>query len=124
MKRKIMIVDDDPDIRYILKDDLEDEYEILSVENGQECISCLESGLKPDLILLDVMMPGISGWEVYDKIKENPNWQNILIVFLTARTDENALKAGKFFGDDYIEKPYELEDLKIRLNKIFQNRGF
>ena len=72
----------------------------------------------PDLILLDIMMPEMSGWETYDKLKYNPLWGKIPIVFLTARTDKIARDAGDFLGEDYIEKPFEINDVIYRINKI------
>jgi two-component system alkaline phosphatase synthesis response regulator PhoP len=57
------------------------------------------------------MMPLMSGWELFEKIKKNPEWKKIPIVFLTARTDEVAVNAGLFLGDAYINKPYDVDDV-------------
>jgi DNA-binding response OmpR family regulator len=70
------------------------------------------------LILLDIMMPGMSGWEVFKSLRENPSWEKIPVVFLTARTDNIAKNAGSFLGNDYIEKPFKLPELKERIDKI------
>ena len=122
MKKKIMIVDDEPDIRYTIKDDLEDLYgqecEIFDADGGESCLKFLENGQIPDVILLDIMMPGMSGWELYDKIKDNSLWKKIPVVFLTARTDDVAKDAGILLGNDYIEKPFDAEDLRIRIDKV------
>ena len=76
--KKILIVDDDPDIilslETVLKSEM-DEFEIHSVKSGFECLHYLENSESPDLILLDIMIPDISGWNIYDKIKNNPNWE-------------------------------------------------
>jgi DNA-binding response OmpR family regulator len=56
-------------------------------------------------------MPLISGWEVFKEIKKNPEWKNIPIVFLTARTDEPAVNAGRFLGDAFINKPYNADEI-------------
>jgi DNA-binding response OmpR family regulator len=64
------------------------------------------------------MMPELSGWKTFDLIKGNDSWKNIPIVFLTARTDNVAKNAGGFLGEDYIEKPFEIKDLKERIDKI------
>jgi putative two-component system response regulator len=125
MKKKIMVVDDDVDILYTVKDDLEsfygDKYEVIRVDSGRGCIELLKNNEIPDLILLDIMMPGMSGWELFDELKENLVWKNIPIIFLTARTDEMAVDAGRFLGEDYIEKPYNREDLKRRIDKALKN---
>jgi len=64
------------------------------------------------------MMPEMSGWETYDEIKENEAWGKIPIVFLTARTDKIARDAGDFLGEDYIEKPFEIDNVVERIDKI------
>ena len=119
--KKIMVVDDEEDQLFTIKKTLEyaeKEYEVITLNNGNNCLQYLKNNEKPDLILLDIMMPEMTGWELFDKIKENDDWRDIPVVFLTARTDETAEKAGKFFGEDYIEKPFDAEDLIKRINKI------
>jgi len=120
MAKKIIVVDDNPDIIISIKSGLEvlaDDYEIIGVESGEKCLELLEKDT-PDLILLDIMMPEMSGWETFDKLKENASWGKIPVVFLTARTDKVAKNAGGFLGDDYIEKPFEIADLKRRIDEI------
>lgn len=123
---KILLVDDEQDqifgIKTALENTYHDEFEILAAENGQKCLNYLEEGQNPDLILLDIMMPEMSGWEVYDKIRDNPDWRHIPIVFLTARTDRIAENAGEFLGDDYIEKPIEIDQLRKRINSILEKK--
>ena len=125
MKKKILVVDDDADNSYSLKvrlERLDPSYEIRCVDSGQQCLDILRDEGIPDLILLDIMMPEMSGWETFDKIRDNPVWQTIPVVFLTARVDDRAKIAGNFLGDEYIEKPYEIEDLKNKIDKILQDR--
>ncbi|MEF8880017.1 MAG: response regulator [Candidatus Thermoplasmatota archaeon] len=120
MTKKIMVVDDNLETIYTLKEGLEDlneNYSVYTAKSGEQCLELLKEE-KPDLILLDIMMPGISGWETYDKIKENSRWQNIPVVFLTARSDNIAKNAGRYLGHDYIEKPFDIEDLNKRISKI------
>jgi CheY-like chemotaxis protein len=121
--KKIMFVDDEPDqiasIRKALKDAGTD-YEITPAESGKKCLELLKNNEIPDLILLDIMMPEMSGWKVFDKLKENPLWKDIPVVFLTARTDEVAERAGGFLGDDYIEKPVKAEELKNRIDTVLK----
>ncbi|HEC89862.1 MAG TPA: response regulator, partial [Thermoplasmatales archaeon] len=85
MKRKIMIVDDDENNNISFKIGFENrynDYEVITAESGSECLKMLEEEKIPDVILLDIMMPGMSGWELYDRIKGNPTWKNIPIIFL------------------------------------------
>lgn len=119
MKKKILVVDDDPIQRFTIKEVLQSsgDFQVIDAENGQKCLELLKNNQIPDLILLDIMMPQMSGWNVFDQLKENTLWKNIPIIFLTARTDETARKAGQFLGEDFIEKPYDRTDLISRINK-------
>ncbi len=120
MVKKLLVVDDNPDVIFSVRNGLEKfkkDYTIIGAESGKECLELLETNT-PDLILLDIMMPELSGWKTFDLIKGNDSWKNIPIVFLTARTDNVAKNAGGFLGEDYIEKPFEIKDLKERIDKI------
>jgi CheY-like chemotaxis protein len=123
--KTILVVDDNPDVINSLKIGLEDsmeEYRVLGAENGQKCLELLKETNKPDIILLDIMMPHMSGWEVFDRIKKDPTLNSIPVIFLTARTDRVAKNAGSFLGDDYIEKPFEIDDLKRKIDIIFKGK--
>ena len=121
--KKIMIVDDELDqiltVKVILEKSGED-YEVISAQSGKECLKILDT-IVPDLILLDIMMPEMSGWELYDKLKQNNVWNSIPTIFLTSRTDETAENAGRFLGDDYIEKPFNSEDFKIKIKQLLKD---
>ena len=119
-KKTIIVVDDNPDVILSVKHGLEEidkNFQILGVESGEKCLELLETEI-PDLILLDIMMPGMSGWKTFDKIKENEHWKQIPVVFLTARTDRVAKNAGGFLAEDYIEKPFNIEDLHQRIKTV------
>jgi len=121
MVKKVMIVDDDIGVIYTIKHGIGKdgtEYEVTTVNNGKECLELLENNQIPDIILLDIMMPGMNGWEIHKKIKQNSAWKDIPIIFLTARTDKIAKDAGSFLGEDYIEKPFNIPELKVRIEKI------
>lgn len=127
MKKKIFVVDDDPAIRTSVKQALEyynpTEYDVMCVEDGRKCLELLRAKQIPDLIVLDIMMPELSGWDTFEQLKENQLWKNIPVVFLTARADQIAKDAGGFFGDDYIEKPFDIHDLEKRINKILKKNN-
>ena len=119
--KKIMIVDDEPDQTLTVKQILEgsgDKYEVICADSGMQCLQLLEDNQIPDLILLDIMMPGMSGWDVFTKLKENSSWREIPVVFLTVKTDSYSKGFGKISAEDYIEKPYNIEDLKKRVDKV------
>ena len=120
-----MIVDDEPDQIYNLKYSLKnvkEDFEVISAYSGMECLQKLYNNINPDIILLDILMPEMSGWEVLRKIRENSKFNDIPIVFLTARDDRMAKNAGSFLADDYIEKPYNIKDLIKKINKILENK--
>jgi len=125
MPKKILIVDDEPDILFTVGQVLETSgYEVIKANNGQECIDKLSQMQEnPDLVLLDIMMPEISGWDVAAKIKENPNWKEIPIVFLTAKADTMSVGMGNLSSEDYIVKPFDIKDLKERVDKVFNKSG-
>ncbi|MBS3778172.1 MAG: response regulator transcription factor [Candidatus Thermoplasmatota archaeon] len=125
MKKKILIIDDNPMILFSVKEGLEEKYDSFNVEGvkgGNECFDLLNKGNIPDLILLDIMMPGMSGWDVYAKLQENENWKDVPVVFLTAKTDDYSKGFGKLVSEDYIEKPFELEELAKRIGEVLARK--
>ena len=124
MPKKIMVVDDEPDILFTVGQMLEiSGYEVIKATDGKVAIQKLsELQTNPDLILLDIMMPEISGWDVAAKIKENPEWKDIPIVFLTAKGDTMSIGMGGLAAEDYIVKPFDIEDLKVRVEKILNKQ--
>ncbi|UCB59373.1 MAG: response regulator transcription factor [Thermoplasmatales archaeon] len=120
--KKIILVDDEKDQIFSVKIGFENaypkEFEIIGAESGKMCFELLEKNIKPDLILLDIMMPKMDGWEVFDKLRANPKYKNIPVIFLTARSDGFAAKAGSMIADDYIEKPVDIDELKARIDKV------
>ena len=123
-KNKILIVDDDDDIRHLLEYNLEKSGFITNVAaNGLECLEMVKS-YNPDLILLDVMMPGMDGIEVCERIKSDPQNKNIFICFLTARSEDYSQIAGlEAGGDDYVSKPIKPKVLVSRINAILRRKS-
>ena len=122
IKKIIFVVDDEPDVTQSVKWALEylnpSEYDIKCVESGKQCLELLEDKKIPSLILLDIMMPGMSGWMLSDRLRENSSWKKIPIVFLTARRDEFAESIGRKIAKDYIKKPFDIHDLRKRIKKV------
>jgi len=120
VKKKILMVDDEERVRYTVKNGLElidDSYDVRTAKSGEACFQEL-SEEQPDLILLDINMPGMSGWSVFKKIRDNVEWGKIPIIFLTARTDQEARKAGRFFAEAFMEKPVDIKELKKRIDEM------
>ena len=108
---KVLVVDDEPFNLEIMQEILEEEYEVSYVKSGQECMD-LVGTLMPDVILLDVNMPGMSGYEVCQQIKENTKTTNIPVTFVSALdTLAERLAGYEVGGDDYICKPFEASEL-------------
>mgnify|MGYP006283835275 CR=1 FL=1 len=123
MSKTILVVDDEPDILLTVSQTLEMfGYTVIQAKDGVECITKLKDlDTIPDLVLLDIMMPDLSGWDVAAKIKENPSWQKIPIVFLTAKGDTMSIGMGNLAAVDYIVKPFDVRDLKDRIEKILND---
>lgn len=121
MTKKILLADDEPDILEILKFNLEAEgYEVITAKNGNEAIE-LAKKEKPQLIILDIMMPGKSGIEVCHILRHTPDFEKTLITFLTALSDENTeIKGLETGADDYITKPVSPKVFISKVNSIFR----
>jgi len=122
-KKTIMAVDDEENILELVKSILEEHnYSVITARDGDECIRKLKKE-KPDLILLDMMMPGMSGREVCERIRKNPNTKGLKIAFLTVArfSDMGKETLAKMKVSDYITKPFENADLVKRVKKILGN---
>jgi two-component system alkaline phosphatase synthesis response regulator PhoP len=120
----ILIIDDEEDIRELLKYNLKKEGYLVEVaENGEVGLALMKES-QPDLILLDVMMPGMDGIEVCDAIRSTPGFQQTLICFLTARNEDYSQIAGLDSGaDDYVSKPVRPKVLISRINALLRRKG-
>jgi len=108
----ILLVDDQPDLLTNINMTLKAAgYEVLTATDGQEALEILRS--QPvSLILADIAMPGLNGYQLYERVRENPQWVMIPFLFLTARSLDSDIRYGKELGvDDYLTKPIEVEDL-------------
>ncbi|MFA5103208.1 MAG: response regulator [Candidatus Thermoplasmatota archaeon] len=123
MVKTILVVDDYTDIVVTVKQVLEDpsgQYRVIGVDSGEKCLQVLEGDQLPDLILLDIMMPGMSGWDVAARIKENDRWRSVPIVFLTAKGDEMSVGIGHLASEEYIIKPFDVLKLRDCVHRILQ----
>ncbi|MFH1217144.1 MAG: HD domain-containing phosphohydrolase [Pseudomonadota bacterium] len=121
---RILVVDDDKNIRASIMRILADEgYQIELCQNGQEALEKVH-GFKPDIILLDVNMPGMDGFEVCRLIKSNETLKDIMILFQTARDiHEDRMRGYALQADDYIVKPYENDELRARIRVLLRLRN-
>ncbi|MBN2367391.1 response regulator [Candidatus Woesearchaeota archaeon] len=120
MAKKILIVDDEPHILELEQGILESGgYKTILAPTGKDALLKLEKEI-PDLVILDMMMPGMSGREVCEKIRENPKTKNLKVIFVTvARFSEVGKKVLEDLNvSDYITKPFENADLLNRVKKV------
>ncbi len=120
-KHHILLVDDEPDIREFLSYNIKREgYKISTAKNGLDALKKIKKS-KPDLILMDIMMPEMDGITAVKKIKENDNYGDIIIVFLTARSEEYSQIEGFETGaDDYVTKPIKPKVLMHRIKALLR----
>ncbi|MCP4752023.1 MAG: response regulator [Proteobacteria bacterium] len=119
---KILVVDDDAMNVDILKDDLEEMYSVKSAESGEEALEIIPE-FRPDVILLDIMMSGIDGYEVCRRIRADDVYNAIKIILISGRAMENERQKGFEVGaDDYITKPFDVDEVaaKIKILREFK----
>lgn len=121
LKKKILIADDEEDILEIVQYNLQQEgYEVITAKNGDEALTKAKQA-KPDLVILDIMMPKRNGVEVCQIMRSQPQFKDTLVIFLTALSDEtNQVKGFDTGADDYITKPISTKLLVSRVNALFR----
>jgi CheY-like chemotaxis protein len=121
-KRSILIIDDD-DIQHLTaRTMLGDDYEILSAKSGIEALEFFRQGHIPNLVLLDILMPEMDGWEIFNRIRAISLLEDVPIAFLTSlngTAEEN--RARELGAADYIIKPFSKEGLLTRIKNIIDN---
>jgi DNA-binding response OmpR family regulator len=123
MTKKILIVDDEPNIVTALEFLLQrNGYEVLIARNGEAALKLVETQ-QPDLVLLDVMMPLKSGYEVCQRMRERAEWRHIKIIMLTAKGRDVEMSKGLSIGADlYITKPFSTQELVAKINGLIGAR--
>ena len=113
---KILVIEDELGIQKVIRANLAASgYTILTAENGEDGLELANSN-RPDLILLDLMMPGISGWDVLDKMKQEQQLSSIPVIVITASAwGDSEQKLRDMGAVDYIVKPFDLDDLLRRV---------
>ena len=121
MPKKILIVDDEPGIVVPVKFLMEQQgYLVITTNNGEDALDLVHQH-KPDLVLLDIMLPGIDGYEVCEIMRLNPDYRDVKIVFFTAKGRETEIAKGLALGADaYITKPYSNADLLAKVKELLE----
>lgn len=117
-KLKVLVADDEPALRKLLKTNMELEgYETLEASNGAEVLECVERD-NPDIILLDIMMPVMDGWEVMTALASNPEYEQKVILVSAKASDDAQLQGWELGADEYITKPFDLDALLARVRDV------
>ena len=119
----VLVVDDDPVIVNLLQVNFEIEgYDVLAATGGEAGLAQARLG-HPDVIVLDVMMPGIDGLEVARRLREDPDTASIPIILLSAKAQTTDIQAGLSVADEYVTKPFEPLELLERVNSVLLRAG-
>ena len=123
MTKEIFIVEDEPDLRDTLQFNFENEgFIVKSFSNGESFLEATKSD-KPNLVILDLMLPGISGLDVCRELRAKENYENIAVVMLTAKSEEIDRIVGFELGaDDYVTKPFSVRELILRVKVLLKKR--
>jgi len=121
MAKEILIVDDEPNIVVPIQFLMEQEgYRVMIAERGEDALDLIYQ-YKPDLVLLDIMLPGIDGYEVCEVVRLNPNFRKVKIIFLTAKGREEEIAKGLALGADaYITKPFSNTELVAKVKELLE----
>ena len=120
-KPTILVVDDTPDNLHLLSQLFKDDYRVKIAHNGEKALSICQADTPPDLILLDIMMPGLDGFEVAEQLRAHPSSEHIPIIFVTAMTDDAARLKGMELGAvDFVTKPIQPEILQVRVRNFMR----
>ncbi|MDP8268472.1 MAG: response regulator [Candidatus Tenebribacter davisii] len=121
-KPKILIVEDSPANVHMLVELLKD-FQCYVAINGKKALAAVESGTEYDLILLDVMMPVLSGFELKQYFNHNSKVRNVPVIFITSKAEQKDIKKGIGLGAvDYITKPFDADDVLTRVNRALRNK--
>jgi CheY-like chemotaxis protein len=118
-KKKILVVDDEAPILVMAKGVLGDDYDVITADSGKEALGYFYQGLLPNLVLLDLVMPGMDGWDAYTRIKGLAGLHNTPIAFFTSSTDPKDIQKAQQMGAvDYIKKPCDHDELLRKVGKL------
>lgn len=123
MKKKVLIVDDRGEFRKLTKTILSSRYEVESAEDGISALSLLQSGYMPDVIVSDIMMPGLGGSDFLEQLKSSGAFKDIPVIMLSS-LDKSEIKTKhiNMGAHDYMEKPYNPAELLARIENIIKNK--
>ena len=124
MKKTILAIDDELSIRILLENFLSQTYNVVTCDDGQEGLKYLEQGDLPDLIVTDIQMPNLDGYEFVRNVRASGFFSHIPVIMLSGIESSNErVKCLKLGADDYMVKPFNPEELVIRIDNLISRRG-
>jgi DNA-binding response OmpR family regulator len=115
-KKLVLLVDDEVAMVWLLTNYLRDHFEMVTKTDGQEALLWLQAGNTPDIVVSDINMPNLNGYQLLERLKSNPSWSNIPVIVLSAneKTSEK-IKCFQLGANDYLVKPFNPVELKARM---------
>lgn len=122
--KQVLIIDDEPIMRKLLEQILKDKYEAITLENGREALEWMYSGNIPDLVVADLNMPEIDGFEYIKRVRESGFFNDVpLIVLSGEESSAERIKCLKLGANDYLIKPFNPEELGLRIDNLISLRS-
>lgn len=120
---RVLIADDEPTLRSLLKTNLQLEgFETLTASNGEEALRVIREE-SPDVVLLDVMMPVMDGWQVLEELSKSERRHTRVILVTAKASAESQLQGWELGCDEYLTKPFDLDDMIARITQVIQRNG-
>lgn len=124
MKKKILIIDDELSIRMLLENFLKKEYSVVTKNDGMEGLTWLEEGNIPDLIVADIQMPNLDGYDFIKNLRASGYFKHIPLIMLSGiESTSEKIKCLKLGANDYIVKPFNPEELSIRIELLISRKS-
>lgn len=123
MKKKILAIDDEKSIRFIIENTFNKDFDVTSISNGMDALFYLQSGNMPDLIICDVEMPVLNGFEFIKRIRESGFFDEIPLIMLSGKEESaDKIKCFEMGADDYVLKPFNPKELIARIKRRMEFR--
>lgn len=118
MRKKILAIDDEKSIRFIIENTFNKDFEIVTMSNGMDALFYLQSGNMPDVIICDVEMPVLNGFEFIRRIRESGFFEEIPLIMLSGKEESaDKIKCFEMGADDYVLKPFNPRELLVRIKR-------
>lgn len=123
MKKKILAIDDEKSIRFIIENTFNKDFEVTTMSNGMDALFYLQSGNLPDVIICDVEMPVLNGFEFIRRIRESGFFEDIPLIMLSGKEESaDKIKCFEMGADDYVLKPFNPKELIVRIKRRMESK--